>query len=64
MKKIVFITGATSGFGEACAHVFAKNGYDLVLNGRREDRLQKLQTQLQSEYSIQCLLLPFDVRDQ
>ena len=64
MKKIVFITGATSGFGEACAHVFAKNGYDLLLNGRREDRLQKLQTELQSEYNIQCLLLPFDVRNQ
>ena len=64
MKKIVFITGATSGFGEACAHVFAKNGFDLVLNGRREERLEKLKAELQSEYTIQCQLLPFDVRDQ
>ena len=64
MKKIVFITGATSGFGEACAHVFAKNGYDLILNGRREERLQKLQSDLHSAYNIQCQLLPFDVRDQ
>ena len=64
MKKIVFITGATSGFGEACANVFAGNGYDLILNGRREDRLQKLKDQLQAAFKIQCYLLPFDVRDQ
>jgi 3-hydroxy acid dehydrogenase / malonic semialdehyde reductase len=64
MKKIVFITGATSGFGEACAHVFAKNGYHLVLNGRREERLLKLKDVLESTYKIECLLLPFDVRSQ
>jgi NADP-dependent 3-hydroxy acid dehydrogenase YdfG len=40
MQKIVFITGATAGFGEACAYKFAANGYDLILNGRRTERLQ------------------------
>jgi NADP-dependent 3-hydroxy acid dehydrogenase YdfG len=42
MAKIVFITGATSGFGRATAEKFAANGYDLILNGRREDRLEEL----------------------
>ncbi len=43
MKKTAFITGATSGFGRACAEIFAEKGWDLVLSGRREDRLQELQ---------------------
>ena len=64
MKKIVFITGATSGFGEACAFKFAQNGYDLILNGRRVERLGKLKTTLEQQYKISCHLLPFDVQDQ
>lgn len=64
MKKIVFITGATSGFGEACAHTFAANGYALILNGRREERLQSLQQKLQQQYNTQSYLLPFDVQQQ
>jgi len=61
--KIVFITGATSGFGEACAHAFAGSGYNVILNGRRRERLDSLQQLLQSKYGIQALALPFDVRD-
>ncbi len=61
MNKIVFITGATSGFGEASAHIFAKNNYNLILNGRRKERLEKLGDTLTSKYKIKCLLLPFDV---
>lgn len=64
MSKIVFITGATAGFGEACAKKFATHGYDLILNGRRTDRLEKLQTELENKYNIAVLLLPFDVRDE
>ena len=64
MSKIVFITGATAGFGKACAEKFAANGYDLILNGRRMDRLEKLQTELENKYNIAILLLPFDVRDE
>jgi NADP-dependent 3-hydroxy acid dehydrogenase YdfG len=60
--KTVFITGATSGFGEACALVFAENGYRLILNGRRTDRLEALGQQLQSLYGAQSFLAPFDVR--
>jgi NADP-dependent 3-hydroxy acid dehydrogenase YdfG len=64
MPKIVFITGATAGFGKACAEKFAANGYDLILNGRRSDRLQELQNDLENKYNIAALLLPFDVRDE
>lgn len=63
-KKIVFITGATSGFGEACAHVFAQNGYNLILNGRRHERLKKLQDDLAAKHTTTSYLLPFDVQDQ
>ena len=64
MKKIVFVTGATSGFGEACAHIFAKNNYSLILNGRREERLKELQKGLSELYNTNSYLLPFDVQDQ
>lgn len=60
MTKTAFITGATSGFGRACAELFADNGWNLVLCGRREERLQELQKQLTNVavYTVVC-----DVRD-
>lgn len=61
--KTVLITGATSGFGEACAHLFAKNGYRLLLNGRRAERLQAIKAQLEDEHAVDCYLLPFDVQN-
>lgn len=64
MSKIVFITGATAGFGKACAEKFAANGYDLVLNGRRTDRLQELAEQLEKKFNVAVLQLAFDVRDE
>ncbi len=64
MKKTVFITGATSGFGEACAHIFAENNYNLILNARRIERLEKLQQLLKDKYNTASQLLPFDVQDQ
>jgi NADP-dependent 3-hydroxy acid dehydrogenase YdfG len=63
MPKIVFITGATSGFGKACAEKFASECYDLILNGRREDRLEEIKSQLEKKFNIAVCLLPFDVRD-
>ncbi|QHS60671.1 SDR family NAD(P)-dependent oxidoreductase [Chitinophaga agri] len=60
---IVLVTGATSGFGEACAKKFAANGYDLIITGRRQERLTALQQQLQQEHHIAVLPLCFDVRD-
>ena len=64
MPQIVFITGATAGFGKACAEKFASNGYDVIINGRRTDRLQELADDLERKYNIAVLQLPFDVRDE
>lgn len=61
---IVLITGATSGFGEACAKKFAANGYDLIITGRRKERLDSLQQQLQQQHNVKVLPLCFDVRDE
>lgn len=64
MSKIVFITGATSGFGKACAEKFASHGYDLILNGRREERLAAVKIELEKRFNVAVLLLPFDVQIQ
>lgn len=63
MSKTIFITGATSGFGKACAFLFASNNCNLILNGRRTDRLLDLKQQLENEFKINVLTLPFDVQD-
>ncbi len=63
MSKIVFITGASSGIGAACARKFAKEGYILLLNARSVDKLQALKTELENAYSTDVQILPFDVRD-
>ncbi|HGH3370660.1 TPA: SDR family NAD(P)-dependent oxidoreductase [Kluyvera cryocrescens] len=60
-RNVVFITGATSGFGEAAAHVFARAGWALVLSGRRRARLQVLQAELASLVPVHVMEL--DVRD-
>lgn len=62
-SKTVFITGATSGFGAACAHKFAANGYRIILTGRREERLQEMQTALQQQWGAESFVLPFDVQN-
>jgi 3-hydroxy acid dehydrogenase/malonic semialdehyde reductase len=64
MSKIVFITGATSGFGEACAHLFASHGYHCIINGRRIERLEHLATELKAKYGVDAYPLPFDVRNE
>jgi 3-hydroxy acid dehydrogenase/malonic semialdehyde reductase len=63
MNKIAMVTGATAGFGEAIAEEFAKNGYDLIITGRRADRLKKVKSSLEKKYTTQVLDLKFDVRD-
>ncbi len=62
MEKYVFITGATSGFGEACAEIFAKNGWNLILTGRRIERLNHIQSNLSNTYDVDVQILCFDVR--
>ena len=63
MSQIAFITGASSGIGAACAHKFAQNGYTLLLNARNREKLVALQTELETQYGVTVVLLPFDVRD-
>ena len=63
MTKIALITGATSGIGEACAHLFAREQYNLVLTGRRTDRLEKLAKKLNTKYNTEIAVSSFDVRD-
>ncbi len=64
MKKTIFITGATAGFGKATAELFAENGYNLILTGRRKERLQTIKEKLEEKYAIAVLTLNFDVRDE
>jgi len=63
MKQIVLVTGATSGFGEACALKFAANNYNLIITGRRIERLLVLKNRLESDYGVKVLALDFDVQD-
>jgi len=63
MNKIVLITGATSGIGRSCAYVFAKNKHDLIITGRREDRLHEISDDLKSKYGVNVFPLSFDIRN-
>ncbi|MGJ5641649.1 SDR family NAD(P)-dependent oxidoreductase [Formosa sp. S-31] len=60
-NRIALITGATSGIGRATAHKFAKHNIDLVICGRRLDRLQTIKKALEKEVNVQ--ILNFDVRN-
>ena len=60
MAKTILITGATSGFGKACAEYFAAQGWKLILTGRRTDRLEALQQQLGNAVRQ---IITLDVRD-
>lgn len=62
LKKIVLITGGTAGIGKATAKVFSKHGYDIIITGRRADRLEEVKSKLESKYANQVLALQFDVR--
>ncbi|TSJ38561.1 SDR family oxidoreductase [Mucilaginibacter corticis] len=63
MAKIALITGATAGIGEACAELFARENYNLVLTGRRLDRLEKLAGRLNKKHNTEVAVCAFDVRD-
>jgi NADP-dependent 3-hydroxy acid dehydrogenase YdfG len=59
MAKTILITGATSGFGRACAELFSAQGWQLILTGRRRERLDALQAELGDSVR---LIIPLDVR--
>ena len=62
MNKTVMITGATSGFGRATALIFAKNGYNIIITGRRKERLEELEKEILQAAKIKVKSLNFDVR--
>lgn len=59
---LVFITGASSGIGRSTSEIFAKNGHDLIITGRREERLIELKTKLENTYHVKVTVLCFDIR--
>lgn len=61
MSRTALITGASSGIGEATAHKLAEAGYNLVLTGRRADRLQRLGDELEKTHAIRVHALGFDL---
>lgn len=61
--KRVFITGASSGIGRACAEQFAREGAHLIICARRADRLQKLAESLSADYAVDVIPLAFDITD-
>jgi 3-hydroxy acid dehydrogenase / malonic semialdehyde reductase len=63
VKKIICITGASSGFGEACAFKFSENNFDLIIAGRRVEKLNVLKTTLEKKFGNRVFVLPLDVSD-
>jgi NADP-dependent 3-hydroxy acid dehydrogenase YdfG len=61
--RTALITGATSGIGRATAELFATNSINLILTGRRKERLDELKNKLTQKFDIEILTLCFDVRN-
>ncbi|MFK8010106.1 MAG: SDR family NAD(P)-dependent oxidoreductase [Saprospiraceae bacterium] len=61
-EKVVLISGATSGIGKATATIFARNGYRLILTGRRSERLANIKADFEKKYPTEVQTLEFDVR--
>jgi NADP-dependent 3-hydroxy acid dehydrogenase YdfG len=64
MRPIAIITGATAGIGRATAIALARNNYDVVITGRRPEKLEKVEEEIRSKTDADVLSLTFDIRDQ
>ena len=63
LHQKVLITGATSGIGRATARIFAKRGFDVIITGRRQDRLDHIKAKYERKYAVDVQTLQFDVRN-
>lgn len=61
--KTVLISGATSGIGKATAEIFARNGYRVIITGRRNERLEEMKQDFKTQFNNEILTLNFDIRD-
>jgi len=64
MNKIALITGATAGIGKATATKLAASGFDVIITGRRQEKLEALRAKIEEETGSDVLVLCFDIRDQ
>jgi 3-hydroxy acid dehydrogenase/malonic semialdehyde reductase len=60
-EKIILITGATAGFGKATAFKFAEHGWNVIITGRRKERLKEIEEELTRTYAVKVLALCFDI---
>ena len=63
MSKIILVTGASSGFGKAIATKFAAGGWNVIITGRRKEKLDELAKALEANYGVKTLSLIFDMQD-
>ncbi len=63
MQKITLITGATAGIGRATGFRLAEDGHNLIITGRREERLKKLKEEIESQFGVSVYYLAFDIRN-
>ncbi|MBC8369404.1 MAG: SDR family NAD(P)-dependent oxidoreductase [Planctomycetes bacterium] len=63
-NKTAFVTGASSGIGQAAAHQFAAAGFDLIISARRKSRIDELSRLLAEQHKVEVLALELDVREQ
>jgi len=64
MRPIALITGASAGFGRATAELLARNDFDVVITGRRSEKLESLEEEIRTKTGADVLSLAFDIRDQ
>ena len=62
-RRLVLITGASSGIGAALARVYAERGWDVVLTARREDRLEQIADEIRARFGVSAAIRPLDLAD-